>query len=208
MVSTESLQFAYTPAVQFRFPDICLTEGEPLLILGESGVGKTTFLHLLAGLLVAHSGRIELNGTNLSRLSSRKLDRFRGQHIGLVFQHPHFVQALSLVENLQLVRHLAHLPQDMNHLRKVLDSLGIGHKLHEKPYRLSQGEQQRAAIALAIINEPALILADEPTSSLDDKNCQRVAELLQEQATATGANLMIITHDQRLRSLFQNALTL
>ena len=136
------------------------------------------------------------------------LDRFRGRHIGLVFQRPHFVQALSVQENLALVQYLAGKPQDKKRIKEVLDNLGIGHKLGEKPHRLSQGEQQRAAIALAVINSPQLILADEPTSSLDNKNCAKVAQLLKEQASATGAQLIIITHDQRLKDQFKNTLSL
>jgi len=93
-------------------------------------------------------------------------------------------------------------------IKEVLDSLGIAHKHADKPHRLSQGEQQRAAIALAVVNHPKLILADEPTASLDDKNCQKVAELLKRQAKAAEALLVIITHDRRLKEHFQNTLTL
>ena len=208
MFKTYSLSFAYNQQVSFHFPDIELDAGENLLILGESGIGKTTLLHLMAGLLQPQSGRVELMGTLIHELSSSQLDRFRGSHIGLVFQRPHFVRALSLQENLALVQHLARKPVDKSRIKEVLDGLGIGHKLSEKPHRLSQGEQQRAAIALAVINRPQLILADEPTSSLDDKNANRVARLLQEQAFTTEAQLIIITHDQRLKTQFSNTLTL
>lgn len=208
MLKTRSVFFAYNEQTEFGFPDIELAPGKNLLVLGESGIGKTTLLHLLAGLLQPKSGSVELMGTMLHELSSARLDRFRGRHIGLVFQRPHFVQALSIQENLALVQYLAGKPQDKKRIREVLDGLGIGHKLREKPHHLSQGEQQRAAIALAVINNPQLILADEPTSSLDDKNSAKVAALLKEQASATGAQLVIITHDQRLKDQFQNTLLL
>ncbi len=208
MLKTHSLHFAYNKKAGFRFPDIELDAGDNLLVLGESGIGKTTLLHLIAGLLSPDSGKVELMGTVLHELPSTKLDRFRGRHIGLVFQRPHFIQALSLEENLALVQYLAGKKRDKARIEEVLEGLGIGHKLREKPHNLSQGEQQRAAIALAVINSPQLILADEPTSSLDDKNCERVSELLREQATATGAQLMIITHDHRLKDQFRNTLTL
>ncbi|MDF9800834.1 ABC-type lipoprotein export system ATPase subunit [Catalinimonas alkaloidigena] len=208
MFSTASLKFAYHTAPPFHFPDIRLVDGEHLLILGESGIGKTTMLHLMAGILKAQSGAIEVDGTNICTLSSQKLDRYRGQHIGLIFQRPHFIHALSLQENLSLIQHLGGVSKDSKRIKHVLDRLGIGHKLHQKPHQLSQGEQQRAAIAMAIVNQPSLILADEPTSSLDDKNCFKVAALLKEQATATGAHLIIITHDQRLKTLFQKSITL
>lgn len=208
MINTTSLRFAYPGSPRFRFPDIMLQDGEDLLILGESGIGKTTWLHLMAGLLRADSGTIELSGTNICGLSQQKMDRFRGQHIGMVFQRPHFVHSLSLQENLLLVQYLAGIRQDPNHTHTILNRLGIGGKRHQKPHRLSQGERQRAAVAMAITNRPSLILADEPTSSLDDKNCFKVAELLKEQASLSKAHLIIITHDQRLKPLFQNHLTL
>lgn len=208
MLKTKSLSFAYNDQNSFRFPDIDLPSGKDLLILGESGVGKTTLLHLIAGLLRPKGGSVELMETSLSDLPTRKMDRFRGRHIGLVFQRPHFINALSLKENLALVQFLAGKRQDTKRITDVLESLGIGDKLAEKPPRLSQGEQQRAAIAVAVVNHPRLILADEPTSSLDDKNCAKVAVLLKEQALATEAQLITITHDQRLKDQFQYQLQL
>ncbi len=208
MLKTRSLRFAYNESTEFRFPDIELEAGQNLLVLGESGIGKTTFLHLIAGLLHPNSGSIELMGTSFQNLTSSDLDRFRGKHIGLVFQRPHFIQALTVQENLAMVQYLAGKVQDKKRIKEVLSGLGLEKKLKENPQQLSQGEQQRAAIAIAVINNPQLILADEPTSSLDDKNCTKVADLLKEQAAATGAQLIIITHDQRLKDQFQNTLTL
>ena len=208
MLKTQSLFFTYDRKREFRFPDIELEPGNDLIILGESGIGKTTLLHLLAGLLRPKSGSVELGGTTLHELSDSKLDRFRGEHIGLVFQRPHFIQALTLQENLAVVQHLTGKRNDVSRIKDVLDSLGILHKLKEHPHNLSQGEQQRASIAMAVVNIPQLILADEPTSSLDDKNCDRVAELLREQASSTNSQLVIITHDHRLKNQFQNTMTL
>ena len=208
MLKTRALHFTYDERNEFHFPDINLDEGADLLILGESGIGKTTLLHLIAGLLPPKSGIVELLGTKLQELSASRLDRFRGAHIGLVFQRPHFIQALTIQDNLALVQFLAGKKKDIRHIKDVLDSLGIGDKLLQKPSNLSQGEQQRAAIALAVINSPALLLADEPTSSLDDTNCAKVTDLLKKQAADTGSQLVIITHDQRLKSQFQNTLTL
>lgn len=208
MVIVQSLTFAYPAHTSFRFPDFTINHHDHLLILGPSGVGKTTLLHLMAGLLRPRQGSVEIEGTDISRLSSQQMDRFRGKNIGMVFQRPHFIGALSLLENMLLMQHLAGVRQQKARATKVLASLGIDHKLHQKPHRLSQGEQQRAAIALAILNEPKLILADEPTASLDDQNCQRVADLLIAQAHATQAHLVVITHDQRLKSFFSHTITL
>jgi len=208
MISVQSLQFAYNGSARFHFPDIAIDQHEHLLVLGASGIGKTTLLHLMAGLLKPRAGKIEINNTNICLLSSQQMDRFRGKNIGLVFQRPYFVDSLSLKENLMLIQHLAGLPRNKERINEVLARLGIDDKLQQKTHRLSQGEQQRAAIGMAIINQPKVILADEPTSSLDDNNCQKVAALLKEQALTTQAHLVIITHDQRLKSSFQNSIEL
>lgn len=208
MFTTRSLTFSYNAAVGFQFPDMELKDGQDLLLLGASGIGKTTLLHLIAGLIHPDSGHITLDDTRITELSSKQLDRFRGQHIGLVFQRPHFVQALNLEENLLLVQYLAGKKQDKQRVKAVLDRLGIGGKIKQYPHSMSLGEQQRATIAQALINEPRLILADEPTSSLDDENCNRVASLLKEQAAATHAHLVIITHDSRLKQVFEHTINL
>ena len=177
MLVTQSLYYSYGQNTDFHYPDIMLGHGEDLLILGESGVGKTTLLHLLAGILHPISGSIRMDDTVLTDLMSAELDRFRGNHIGLVFQRPHFIQSVSLQENLQLVQHLANKRINKERICQLLDSMGLIHKLKERTNNLSQGEQQRASIALAVVNKPKLILADEPTSSLDDKNCLKELEV-------------------------------
>ena len=208
MLITRSLTFAYDRGNTFQFPDISLEPGSDLLILGPSGSGKTTLLHLLAGLLFPNSGHIELLGTVLNKLPIKKLDKFRGSHIGLVFQRPHFIHSLSLLENLALVQYLAGEKHDQKRARKILSSLNIEDKRYKRPYSLSQGEQQRAAIAMAVLNNPQLILADEPTASLDDKNCLGVVSLLKDQATANKSQLVIITHDKRLTPHIQICIAL
>ncbi len=208
MIQTTGLSFTYDAHTEFRFPDIHLADAENLVILGESGIGKTTLLHLLAGLLVAKTGNVLINNTDITQLGTHELDHFRGNNVGFVFQKPYFVKSLSLIENLLLLQYLAGRKSDQNRIKQVLDRLGIKDKGRKKAYQLSQGEQQRASIAMAIINDPKIILADEPTSSLDDKNCHNVTTLLKSQASATGANLVVITHDQRLKTQFENQLQL
>ena len=208
MLKSEAISFSYDAAQAFQFPDIHLEKGEHLLILGESGIGKTTLIQILAGLLPPQSGGVSLNGTNFQDLNAKQLDQFRGKHIGMVFQRPYFVKNLSVLDNLLLVLHLSKSKADKSRAIQWLAQIGLGDKVYSKPDELSQGEQQRVAIAMAVVKNPDLILADEPTASLDDTNCEKIVELLKEQASATNAQLIIITHDQRLKSQFKNAISL
>lgn len=175
-----------------------LQKKEACLILGKSGSGKTTLLHILAGLLAPESGKIHLAGTELTSLKGQKLDLFRGKEIGIVFQKPHLIEALTVKENLQLAHFFSkNKSQD---LVELLSELGLGDKVNRAISTLSEGEAQRVSIARALANEPKLILADEPTASLDDENAYHVIQLLLNQAARIGAALIIVTHDQRIKS--------
>lgn len=207
MIKTRDIKFDYNNQVFFEFPDIEIKNRENLLIIGNSGIGKTTLLHLLAGLLESKSGSIELLGKEISNLNSYQLDTFRGENIGIVFQRSHFVNSLTVKENLELAQFIAN-KKDNNRIDTILKSLGILDKSDKKTNQLSQGEKQRASIALAIINSPKLILADEPTSSLDDENCDRVIKLLKKQASEFNAQLIVITHDNRLKKHFKKSIKL
>ena len=207
MIKTESLKFSYDGRKYFDFPDINLDTGENLLIIGNSGIGKTTLLHLLAGILKPESGSINISGTDISKFSDTELDKFRGDNIGIVFQKPHFISSLTINENLKLAQYLSP-SKTSGDAKKILESLNIKDKYQQKPNQLSEGEKQRASIALALINSPSLILADEPTSSLDDFNCDNVIKLLKTQAKDHKAQLIVITHDARLKKHFKNNLNL
>ena len=208
MLQTKSLTYSYDGNHILRFPDITCQKGEHWLILGQSGCGKTTMLHLLGGLLTPQAGSVVVAGTALEQLTASQLDHFRGQHIGIIFQVPHFIRSLNVGENLALAQHLAGLPVDNERIKILLERLGISHKLNKSPEALSQGERQRVAIARALINNPALILADEPTSALDDVNAHEVAHLLEETASSVKATLLIVTHDSRLQSHFSKKIML
>ena len=207
MIKTKEIKFNYDNQVFFKFHDINLESGENLLIIGNSGIGKTTLLHLLSGLLKSNSGSIELFGKELTKLSSFQLDIFRRDNIGIVFQKPHFVNSLTVKENLELAQYIAN-KKDNKRIENILKNLNIFDKLNKKTNQLSQGEKQRVSIALAIVNSPKLILADEPTSSLDDGNCSNVIKLLKKQATDFGAQLIVITHDSRLKKHFKKSIEL
>jgi putative ABC transport system ATP-binding protein len=207
MIKTQSLRFSYDRKKYFKFPDINLDSGENLLIIGNSGIGKTTLLHLLAGILKPESGLINISGTDISNFSDTELDKFRGDNIGIVFQKSHFISSLTINENLKLAQYLSPIKTSRD-AKKILESLNIKDKLHKKPNQLSEGEKQRASVALALINSPSLILADEPTSSLDDSNCEKVIKLLKKQAKDHKAQLIVITHDARLKKHFKKNLNL
>ena len=202
MLQTEGLKYRYDQENAFDFPDINCGTGEHCLILGPSGTGKSTLLHLLGGLMRPRQGEIRIAGTSIGGLSEKQLDHFRGREIGIIFQRSHFVRSLNVGDNLALARNLAGEQPAPALIDRLLSSLNLNGKKSAMPYRLSQGEQQRVAIARALINEPRMILADEPTSALDDQNCSAVLELLRAQADAQNALLVIVTHDTRLKGLF------
>jgi len=199
IIQTSNLQYTFSKGPDLIFPSIQAEENSELLILGSSGTGKTTLLHLLAGLRKPMAGNVEVNGVRLSSLNGAALDRFRGKNIGVVFQTSHFVQSLSVIDNILLAPYFSGNKVSKIDAEKMLDRLNILSKKNKKTSTLSVGEQQRVAIARALLNNPSLILADEPTSALDDENAKEVLNLLREQTHALKAALLIVTHDNRLK---------
>jgi len=208
MVRINGLTYNYSSEIQLRFPDFSLSKGEQALILGQSGCGKTTLLHLLSGLLQPNSGNVDVENENISKMSGARLDNFRGANIGIVFQTPHFIEALTVKENLTLAQTLAGKSKNVDKVKTLLADLGVESKLNAKLNALSVGEKQRISIARALVNSPALILADEPTSALDDKNCDAVLKLVREQAKKHNSTLLIVTHDNRLKDQFDKRIEL
>lgn len=208
MLQTKNILFAYNSNTTFQFPDVSCANSETLLIRGSSGKGKTTLLHLLAGILKPTAGNININEMDITALKAKQLDHYRGQHIGMVFQQSHFVAALSVLDNVMLAQYLSGRKKDSKEALALLDSLGIASQKNKKTFQLSIGQQQRVSIARALVNNPAVLLADEPTSSLDDENCFAVANLLQQQATQFNTALVIVTHDSRLQQLFHHSIAL
>lgn len=205
---TNNVQFSYDKNFTFYFPNIICRRGEHLLITGASGCGKTTLLHLIAGLLSPACGEIFIRDRDITKLQTEDLDKYRGQNIGIVFQNPYFIKSLTAEENLLIAASLNNLSVDKMHLDNLFDTLNITHCRNSYTNKMSQGELQRLSIARAVVNKPSLILADEPTSSLDDKNCEESINLLRDQAETLDASLIIVTHDNRLISKFQKVIHL
>lgn len=200
MLQISNLTYRYpaTTTPQLSVPAFALATGEHAIILGPSGCGKSTLLHLMAGILKAQQGSLRVANTDVTSLSSRAADAWRGKTIGFLPQRLALVPSLSVLENLLLSDYANGRHANEARVNALLDALGLADKANAKPHQLSQGQQQRVAIARALFNRPALLLADEPTANLDDAACAAAIDLLAGQAAAGGASLVIATHDARV----------
>ena len=165
-------------------------------------------MHLLAGLLKPSKGTISVSGHELHQMSSIELDQFRKHQFGMVFQKPHLVRSLSVIENIKLAVFLGETKRSEREIITLLEALGLKDVIHRKTHQISQGQAQRVGIARAVINRPKIIFGDEPTANLDDESCERVLSLLKKQARDCQASLIIATHDNRIKSSFNNRLIL
>ncbi|MBL9012293.1 MAG: ATP-binding cassette domain-containing protein [Alphaproteobacteria bacterium] len=199
MLDIDGLASGYGARPVARLGHLTLAPGEAALLTGPSGSGKTTLLLAIAGLARRHAGRATVGGIDLHDLPPARRDRFRGRSIGFVFQDLHLVTGLSALDNVLLAPYAAGAPQDRARALALLGELGLGGLAHAAAARLSRGQAQRVAIARAVLQKPKLILADEPTASLDDEAAAAVCDLLLAAAAANGAALVIATHDRRLR---------
>lgn len=179
---------------------LTVEEGEFIAITGESGSGKSTFINLCAGLDLPNAGKIRVLGRDITAMSTDELCRFRGKHIGFVFQSHRLVPYLTALENIQLPISAAgdELFKYQERLALLIDRLSLGDRLHHLPSELSGGQQQRVAIARALIHYPMLLLADEPTGNLDRANADNVLELLLGLRSELKQTLVIVTHDDRI----------
>lgn len=204
VLSSIELSYKYPKGLHLNFPNIHIEKGQHALLLGDSGTGKTTLLHLLSGLLQPSTGDVILMGQNIAVLNGSRLDAYRAKNMGFIFQEAHLLRNLTVVENIKLAQSLAKLPVDEHAIFQLLDQLQIKDKATSLPNQLSRGQKQRVAIARALINRPSLLLADEPTASLDDKNTELVLHLLFNLAKHYSSTLLIATHDKRIKDQFTN----
>jgi putative ABC transport system ATP-binding protein len=185
-----------------------LADGEQVALVGGSGTGKTTLLHLIAGILAPDGGSILFDGTDVARLTEAQRDVFRGQNIGYVFQTHHLLPGFTALENVLLGMSFTGRPHDPQWARHLLEEVGLSERLHYKPERLSVGQQQRVAVARALANRPRLVLADEPTGALDPRNAQAVLELIRTLCSEVGASLLLVSHDPAITTQLPRAVSL
>ncbi|MEM7627498.1 MAG: ABC transporter ATP-binding protein [Planctomycetota bacterium] len=198
-----------------RGVDVELAPGEMLAILGRSGSGKSTLLHLLGGLDRPDSGTVDFNGQNLFRLAGGKLDRYRNRHVGFVFQFYHLLPELSALENVTIGAMLGRSVLGWPGVKKkvseraktLLERVGLAERMKHRPAKLSGGERQRVAIARALINEPDVLLADEPTGNLDIETGGSILELFHE-LHDEGQTMVLVTHDEKVANAADRVVTL
>jgi putative ABC transport system ATP-binding protein len=208
LIETRSLAFRYPQGPALAFPDARVAPGGTLLLQGRSGSGKSTWLALAAGLLTPSAGEVVVAGQSVAALAGGARDRWRGRAIGFLPQRLHLSDALSVERNLALVFFAAGVAEDRSAIRDALASLEVADLAARMPSQLSGGQAQRVALARALLLRPPVLLADEPTASLDDVAAAAAIALLQAGAARHGATLVVATHDARVRAALQGATVL
>jgi len=197
-LALQGLRYRYRDGTAMAFPDVKLANNQHLLLLGPSGSGKSTLLALMAGLLTPSAGQVLMAGTDVGALGAAARDAWRGRHLGFVPQRLHLSSALCVLDNLRLPFVCAGLACDEARLAELQSALGIDALAQRRPHELSVGQAQRVAIARALVRRPRLLLADEPTASLDDAAAAAVLDLLMQASAGQGASLVVATHDSRV----------
>lgn len=179
-----------------------VTAGEQVALEGHSGSGKTTLLNVIAGIMRPDSGRVVLDGVDLARLPEAARDRVRADRLGLVFQQFNLLPGFTAIENVLVAMAFSSARPDRSRAEALLTSVGLGHRLSHKPAALSVGEQQRVAVARALANQPKVILADEPTASIDPAHQQQVVDLLKQTCQEQNVALVVVTHTPEVAEQF------
>lgn len=198
------------PVRILNVPKLEIDDGTEMCLVGGSGSGKTTLLNVIAGITLPTAGSVKFGDVDITKLSESARDRFRAQNIGYVFQTFNLLHALTVLENVMAAQSFAgHRGKDARKKAEdILKRVGLGERLNEKTATLSVGEQQRTAIARAVVNDPRIVLADEPTANLDEKNGDEVLALLREVTKSSGSMLLIVTHERRIVEKFKKVLPL
>ena len=196
-----------SPLTVLDVPTFEMAAGEQVALVGGSGLGKTTLLNVVAGITPCDAGEVLIGGTDITKLPEAARDRFRAERIGIVFQNFNLLPAFTALENVLLGMAFSGRA-DRSRARELLDAVGLSDRLHHQPGRLSVGQQQRVAVARALANSPRLMLADEPTASVDLANQDRIVDLLRTQCRDNGVALLCVTHDPSVAAQFDRTIEL
>jgi len=200
MLSARNIYKSYGKLSILKGVDLEVDRGEIVSIVGASGAGKSTLLHIIGSLALPDQGTVEINGTMINHLSSKKLSDFRNKNIGFIFQFHHLLPEFTALENVCMPAFIAKKGKKESERRaeELLEMLGLSHRIYHKPSELSGGEQQRVAVARALINDPAVVLADEPSGNLDSDNAQALNQLFMELKNRLNQTFVIVTHNEDL----------
>ena len=192
-----------TPLPILDIAEFRVAPGEQMVLVGRSGCGKTTLLHVIAGISRPDSGKVRINDWDITLMSEAECDRFRAEHVGYVFQTFNLLRGFSALENVLLAMRFTGRRADRARARHLLDRVGVGHRATHKPAMLSVGEQQRVAVARALANRPKLLLADEPTANVDAGHQQQVLDLLRQTCRKEQVALVLVTHSSEVARQFE-----
>lgn len=200
MIQTQGITKSFGPLQVLKGIDLTIAQGEIVSIVGPSGAGKTTLLQIIGTLDKPDAGSLTINGTDVSRLNEKALSAFRNQNIGFVFQFHQLLPEFTALENVMIPALIggAKAPAAWEKAQRILNDLGLADRMEHKPAELSGGEKQRVAVARALINDPAVILADEPSGSLDSRNKEELHALFFDLRDRLGQTFVIVTHDETL----------
>ena len=203
MIHLEGITKSFGSLQVLKGIDLEITQGEVVSIVGPSGAGKTTLLQIMGTLDSPDAGMINIDGTNVSRMKEKELSAFRNKHIGFVFQFHQLLPEFTALENVMIPAFIAGVPTKEASMRamEILDFMGLKERASHKPNELSGGEKQRVAVASALINQPAVILADEPSGSLDSHNKEELHQLFFDLRNRFGQTFVIVTHDEALAKI-------
>ena len=203
MIHLEGITKSFGSLQVLKGIDLEITQGEVVSIVGPSGAGKTTLLQIMGTLDSPDAGMINIDGTNVSRMKEKELSAFRNKHIGFVFQFHQLLPEFTALENVMIPAFIAGVPPKEASMRamEILDFMGLKELASHKPNELSGGEKQRVAVARALINQPAVILADEPSGSLDSHNKEELHQLFFDLRNRFGQTFVIVTHDEALAKI-------
>ncbi|MFM8432766.1 MAG: ABC transporter ATP-binding protein [Bacteroidota bacterium] len=210
MIVAEGIRKSYGPLHVLQSVDLSIGKGEIVSIVGASGAGKSTLLHVLGTLDGSDSGKVSIDGNVVSNLSGNKLARFRNNHIGFVFQSHHLLPEFTARENIMMPALIAgkSSAEAGNKADELLQKLGLGNRGHHRPSELSGGEQQRVAVARALINDPSVIFADEPSGNLDSVSARSLHDLFFDIRREKGITFVIVTHNEELAAMADRKLVM